>query len=202
MIPLELDRYYHIFNHANGDDNLFRESKNYEFFLKKYHLHLDPVTETIAWCLMPNHFHLLVRIKDKEEIASTFPDHPGFKNLDGLSNEKEKLLFISKQFSNFFNSSTKAFNKTYQRKGSLFLKNFKRKEITDDTYFKNLILYIHCNPVHHGFTNNIKDYPWTSFPTFIQERPELVSEYFDGVENYVVTHLTYKCDTIEEMEID
>lgn len=59
MEALETGQYYHIYNHANGDDNLFREAKNYPFFLQKYHQHISPIAETIAWCLMPNHFHLL-----------------------------------------------------------------------------------------------------------------------------------------------
>ncbi|MBS1550038.1 MAG: transposase [Bacteroidetes bacterium] len=196
MIPLELDRYYHIFNHANGDDNLFRETKNYEFFMKKYHQHLDPIAETIAWCLMPNHFHLLVRIKNKEEIASTFPK---FETLEKFEDQSK---FISKQFSNFFSSYSQAFNKLYQRKGSLFLKNFKRKEITDDTYFRNLILYIHCNPVHHGFTTDFEKYPWSSYQSFIHQPAEYLIQYFEDAENYYFTHKSYHSNYTFEMEFE
>ncbi|QCX52428.1 transposase [Elizabethkingia sp. JS20170427COW] len=195
MIPLEFGRYYHIYNHANGEDLLFREEKNYTFFLEKYHKYLDSVVETIAWCLMPNHFHLLVRIKSDEEIA----DHPGFENLDGLS-DKEKSNLISKQFSNFFNSYTKAFNKVYQRRGSLFLKNFKRKEITDDKYFRNLILYLHNNPVHHRFTTDFEKYPWTSYQSFIHQQSDYLIQYFDDVKNYHHAHKIYH--TTIEMEFE
>lgn len=195
MIPLEFGRYYHIYNHANGEDLLFREEKNYIFFLEKHHQYLGSVVETIAWCLMPNHFHLLVRAKSEEEIA----DHPGFENLDGLS-DKEKSNLISKQFSNFFNSYTKAFNKVYQRKGSLFLKNFKRKVITEDKYFRNLILYIHNNPVHHGFAIDFEKYPWTSYQSFIHQQSDYLIQYFDDVENYHHTHKIYH--TTIEMEFE
>ncbi|MCK5209465.1 MAG: hypothetical protein KAQ79_15630, partial [Cyclobacteriaceae bacterium] len=53
---------YHIYNHANGDDNIFREQDNYRFFLEKYVKYINPVADTFAYCLMRNHFHLMVRI--------------------------------------------------------------------------------------------------------------------------------------------
>ena len=57
---------YHIVNHANGKENLFQEEENYHYFLKKYSEKLSPILDFIAYCLMPNHFHLLIRIKEKE----------------------------------------------------------------------------------------------------------------------------------------
>src|SRR5690606_6961681 len=103
---LVFEKYYHIYNHANGDDNLFREQKNYGYFLEKYKQHINPIAETIAWCLMPNHFHLLVKIKSEEEIAAAFPK---FQTLEKLRREDEKSKFLSKQFSNFFSSYTQSF---------------------------------------------------------------------------------------------
>ena len=91
---LIFEKYYHIYNHANGNENLFREQKNYEYFLEKYKQHINPIAETIAWCLMPNHFHLLVKIKTEEEIVSTsFSASPKFGNLEKLekSGKLEKL---------------------------------------------------------------------------------------------------------------
>ena len=73
--------YYHIFNHANGDEDLFREPENYRYFLQQYHKHIDKIADTYAYCQMPNHFHLLVRIKAKEAITSHLP---GFENLAGV----------------------------------------------------------------------------------------------------------------------
>ena len=49
---LIFEKYYHIYNHANGDDNLFREQKNYKYFLDKYKQHIYTIAETVAWCLM------------------------------------------------------------------------------------------------------------------------------------------------------
>src|SRR5690554_2256509 len=179
---LTFDTYYHIYNHANGNENLFREEKNYSFFLQKYELHINPIAETIAWCLMPNHFHLLVKIKSEEEINSTFPK---FRTLEKFD---DKTNFLSKQFANFFSSYTQSFNKVYGRRGSLFLKNFKRKEILDENYLRNLILYIHLNPLKHGFTNDILDWKWNSYQSFPVVHKEMFRMLFADEENYEYMH--------------
>ncbi|MCO5233541.1 MAG: transposase [Chitinophagales bacterium] len=191
---LEFETYYHIYNHANGDENLFREEKNYPFFLEKYYQHIDPIADTIAWCLMPNHFHLLVKIRSEKEIVDHFSSSSKgsflkFETLEKFATaEEEKLKFLSKQFSNFFSSYSQAYNKLYNRKGSLFLKNFKRKEIKDEKYLIRLLVYIHRNPVQHGFTNQPEDWNWSSFRLFPKSQLELLSIYFDNLENYNFVH--------------
>jgi len=203
---LIFEKYYHIYNHANGNENLFREQKNYEYFLEKYKQHINPIAETIAWCLMPNHFHLLVKIKTEEEIISTSSltsfssTFPKFGTLEKLekSRKLEKLKkletleaksnFLSKQFANFFSSYTQSFNKVYGRRGSLFLKNFKRKEILDENYLRNLILYIHLNPLKHGFTNDILDWKWNSYQSFPVVHKEMFRMLFADEENYEYMH--------------
>jgi len=198
---LIFEKYYHIYNHANGNENLFREQKNYEYFLEKYKQHINPIAETIAWCLMPNHFHLLVKIKTEEKIVSTsFSAFPKFGTLEKLekSGKLEKLKkletlesksnFLSKQFANFFSSYTQSFNKVYGRRGSLFLKNFKRKEILDENYLRNLILYIHLNPLKHGFTNDILDWKWNSYQSFPVVHKEMFRMLFADEENYEYMH--------------
>lgn len=165
---LSFDTYYHIFNHANGEGNLFREARNYRYYLEKYYKHVDPVAETIAWCLMPNHFHLLVKIKSEAEVATTIPK---FQTLELLN---DKSNFISKQFANFFSSYTQSFNKVYKRRGSLFIKNFKRKEIVTENYLRNLLMYIHLNPVHHGFSKQVWEWEWTSYDCFALSEEELL----------------------------
>jgi hypothetical protein len=77
---LEPGAYYHIYNHANGSDNLFRNDDNYMFFLKKYSEFISPVADTFAYCLMPNHFHLAVRMKDFQSRSNL----QGFQNLGGF----------------------------------------------------------------------------------------------------------------------
>ena len=134
--PLTPGNFYHIYNHAVGGRNLFREADNYEYFLHLYDKHASPVAETFAWVLMPNHFHLLVRIKDNTEIS----DLTGFQSLSGLKPAHQ-------YFSNLFNAYTKAFNKRFGCRGALFERPFKRKLIDNKTHLKNVVLYIHNNPV-------------------------------------------------------
>ncbi|MGB4776434.1 MAG: hypothetical protein WBP45_14755, partial [Daejeonella sp.] len=73
--------YYHIYNHANGQDNLFLTPENYRFFLQQYTKHIYPVAHTLAYCLLPNHFHLLIRIRNEEVLLKAFPK---FKTLEKL----------------------------------------------------------------------------------------------------------------------
>ena len=165
MVTLSPNNFYHIYNHANGNENLFRSDDNYSFFLKKYAFHISPIADTFAYCLLPNHFHILVQIKDKETLRKTFPK---FETLEKL--EKG----ISKQFSNFFSSYTQSYNKIYSRKGSLFIKNFNRKPIDNPTYFTNTIHYIHNNPQHHGFGISSADWPWSSYQSLISDKKTLL----------------------------
>ncbi len=96
--PLLNDQYYHIYNRGNNSETLFREQRNYPYFLELYVRYIQPVAETYAYCLLKNHFHLLVRIKD----CQSYPP--------------------SRAFANLFSTYTKAFNRAYQRSGSLFEK--------------------------------------------------------------------------------
>jgi len=159
------------------------------YFLNKYHQYISPIADTFAYCLMPNHFHFLVKIKDEEIISNLSDENPslnpqGFKNLEG---------FISQQFSNFFNAYTKAFNKMYDRKGALFLHNFKRKEVSDENYFAKLIHYIHANPVHHGFTTQIEAWQFSSYLSYISEKKTKIKQeealtWFGGLAAFKNAH--------------
>lgn len=171
--PLEAELMYHVWTHANGNENLFRTDENYRFFLEKYIHYIQPIADTFAYCLMPNHLHLMVRIKGEEEVLEFVrskknnPNLQGFRNLGGLSRE------ISQQFSNLFNSYTKSYNKVYNRRGSLFIPNFKRNLIDSDRYLATVIAYIHYNPVHHGFVETPYDWPhnsWHSYATGVDTK--------------------------------
>ncbi len=182
-IPLEPDKYYHIYNHANGRENLFVNDGNFNFFLQRYAKHINPIADTYAYCLMPNHFHLAVKIKSAQHLQ-------GFKNLEGVVNLEG---FISQQFSNLFNSYSKAFNKQENRKGSLFIPRFERKHIDSDNYFKQLIHYIHYNPVHHGFVDDLRNWKHSSFESFFSKKAtklkrEEVMEWFENKENFWAFH--------------
>jgi REP element-mobilizing transposase RayT len=204
MHPLQPHTAYHIFNHANGFENIFKESENFRFFLEKYSLHIEPIAETYAYCLMPNHFHIVVKIKDRTTIASLmlakregvansisnsispFPKLETLGKVDKIElendtasaprfSDKEIELFLSKQFANLFSSYTQSFNKMYHRMGSLFIKNFKREPINDHNYLLQAIVYTHRNPVHHHFCNTYEEWDASSYIDITQNASSLVN---------------------------
>ena len=81
----------------------------------------------------------------------------------------------------------------YSRRGSLFIPNFKRIEITDNTYLTTVIVYIHHNPLHHGFTTEWKKWRWNSYQTILCEkstslRREEVLKWFGNMDEFLKLH--------------
>ncbi len=75
---------YHVWTHANGNENLFRTDDNYNYFLEKYIYHIHPVVETFAYCLMPNHLHLMVRIRNEYEVLEFLREKKNNQSLQGF----------------------------------------------------------------------------------------------------------------------
>jgi len=137
---------------------MFKTDANYIFFLKKMEIYLSPVLEIYAWCLMNNHFHLMVRIKTMNELTSAYRSHGSashnkktWLNTDAVQNPIDVHAFVSNQFKKLFQSYAMAFNSQESRIGSLFQNPFKRALVDDDAYFQNLIYYIHANPPNAWF---------------------------------------------------
>ncbi|HET8861461.1 hypothetical protein [Marivirga sp.] len=187
--PFLPDNLYHVYNHGNGDENIFRSEGNYHYFLMKFNQYISPIADTFAYCLMPNHFHFALYIKEESKLTEHFKDKlsknpQGFENLAGL---------ISRNFSNLLNAYAKAFNKMFERKGSLFLDNIQRKKIKDENYFTHLIHYIHYNPVHHGFVRDLNDWKYSSYHAFLSEKKtrlerENVLQWFGGKNDFEKFH--------------
>jgi putative transposase len=194
--PLTFETTYHIYNHAVGDDRFFREEKNYYFFMGKFIRWIKPVTDVLSYCLIPNHFHFCLRVKSKEALAIVFEEKVKTKinrtgALDFESNVLEKL--VAEQFSHCFNSYAQAYNKEYDRMGSLFKESFQRKIVDSDDYLRDLICYIHNNPLKHGLVSNPSYWKHSSFndlflktPTIIQR--EEVIQMFDSLVNLEYVH--------------
>ena len=197
-IPLEADSYYHIYNHANGSDDLFKSPRNCSFFLSKFIKYISPIADTFAYCLMYNHFHVMIRIKPERDLVAFFRlGHPsGLKDAKGLASGKNINILLSRQFNNLFNSYAKAFNLQQNRMGSLFNHPFKRKQITTEEHIINMILYIHCNPVHHRFVKNINNWKYSSYPAIVSGQTTFVSvneviALFGDLENFKFVHQTH-----------
>ncbi|MFT3740392.1 MAG: hypothetical protein QM786_16720 [Breznakibacter sp.] len=164
-IAIDPRGFYHIYNRGINSCPLFVEHDNYTHFLRLYDRYVSPIANTFAWALMGNHFHLLVQILPVERWGLLNPE--GFGNFQGLGADKR----ISQQFSNLFNAYTKAFNKRYGRTGSLMEHTFRRKPVTGCTYLKQLMYYIHYNPVRHGMCKHPVEYAWSSYQTCIAAKP-------------------------------
>jgi putative transposase len=175
----EPDCFYHVFNKSVGDELLFRKDENYLYFLSLIKKHLDPFVNFYAYCLMPNHFHFLIQIKDE----NSFEDQ----------SNKEISRLISHKFGNVFNTYAQAYNKENDRKGSLFKNRFKRKKISEQKYLLELILYIHLNPVDAGLCENIEECFCSSYGAILSisntiiKRNEVI-EIFGNVENFIFVH--------------
>ena len=193
-IPLEPGHTYHIWAHANGNGNLFRCEDNYRYFLEKYQYHVHPVVETFAYCLMPNHLHLMVRVREEDELLDFVANRKkGEQQLQDLSGFGNLTNLVPHQFGNLFNAYAKAYNKMYGRKGSLFMRPFNRKLITDDEYFVLLIAYTHNNPVHHKFVENPADWFFSSWHAYLLDKTTKINKmealkWFGTQENFEAIH--------------
>ena len=205
MEKLQPNCSYHIFNHANGFENIFTVDDNYRFFLEKYQQYILPIAETYAYCLLPNHFHLVVRIRRKEVIeevyrnfkSTNFSKVPNFGKVEnsGKVEITDNIIeqFISKQFANLFSCYTQSFNKVNKRRGSLFLKNFRREPIENKAYFLNAVIYTHRNPVHHAFCDRYTDWSYTSFCEIKERNSHMIEvdkllRMFGGRDSFIDLH--------------
>jgi putative transposase len=184
-IPLENGHYYHIYNRGNNSIDVFFDTDSYYHFLKLYDKYISPIADTLAWCLLKNHFHVLVYIRLNHEIE--------FDKLEYTTVEKPKSIDSSKQFGHLFNAYTQAINKKFNRTGGLFEKPFERKLVNSERYLKNLIFYINNNPVHHGITDHINNYNWSSYNSVLSDKPTKINraailELFGGKESFIEYH--------------
>ena len=172
-IPFEPSKYYHFFNRGNNKENIFIEDENYYYFLRLVSKYLLPIIDLYSYCLLPNHFHLVFRIKEIQDLP-----------IDYQINKKE----LYRAFSNLFNAYTKAFNKRYQRSGNLFKKHPVKNLIDTEQYLRNVILYVNTNPDHHNIENSL-DYKFSSYNKLISSdslllNQEIITYLFDDIENF------------------
>lgn len=184
---------YHIYNRAIGSEKLFFEERNYYYFLEKFEKHLSSHLKVFAFCLMRNHFHFLAQVKDDTSPAK-----------------------VSEAFRRFGISYSQAINKQEGRMGSLFMKPIKRIRVTDDDYFRTLLVYIHTNPLSHGVSRDFEKYEWSSYRIYLDslkeggsdaitqsdgtacaykfglslltDPQEIIQTYFDDLENFQFVH--------------
>ena len=171
------DNYYHIYNRGNAKQNIFLDNQDFNFFISKLKQNLMPNDEDktrmillppnsfsiINYCLMPNHFHIL--LKQNIEIPT------------------------SKLLSKLCTSYSKYFNKKYDRVGHVFQDQFKQVLIDGNSYLVWLSAYIHQNPKVAGLVSKPEDYKWSSYGEFVKGDnglcdKEIITSQFKSTNDY------------------
>ncbi|MDO9577871.1 MAG: transposase [Candidatus Cloacimonadales bacterium] len=159
------DNYYHIYNRGCNRLPIFFCNENYRFLIQKFIESVEKYEiEINAFCLMPNHYHLLVK-----------------QNSD---------ILISKWLKTVFNGYVQAINKQENRKGTLFEGRANSKEIKTEEQLIHLICYIHYNPVKAGLVDRAEDWEFSDYSDWIGIRKSelfcdnLLRKYFNSQDEY------------------
>jgi putative transposase len=157
--------YYHLYNHAIDEQNLFYEDADYDLFLKKFNLNLERIPASVfAYCLMPNHFHFLLRQDSDKKIYSLI-----------------NYVLIS---------YVQCFNRKYDRKGRLFRSPLHHKLVGNALYLINLCKYIHLNPVSAGLVDKPEEWEYSNYAEWVGVRQysripcEIRQVYFPNPSDY------------------
>lgn len=164
-VTFDLQECYHIYNRGNDKQPIFMEPENYRFFLKQTLKYL-PVNrvDLLAYCLMPNHYHLLIRLNGSFDF--------------------------SQLMKNFTISFVKAMNTRYQKVGHLFQGEFKAKHVDSTEYLLHLSRYIHMNPVFAKLVNAPDKWEFSSYREYIRAGSKhivqtgFILSHFDNPRDY------------------
>ena len=189
-------------------------------FLNLAVIFLHPIAEIYAYALMGNHFHFVVRIKNSDEIGFLNPKHANSDDLElkwktvttgskdvKLLKEVNKKPVPIKMFQHFFSAYAKWFNKKHDRSGALLEHPFDRIKVNNETYLKNLILYVHNNPVKHGICSHPMEYAWTSYLSLISIKPSkiarnIVMGWFNDTADFIELHNKNNTDNIKDLLLE
>lgn len=144
-VPFIQGEYYHIYNRAIAGNQLFKEDRNYLFFLSKVEKYILPAAELIAYCLMPNHYHFIIRLITEE-----------------ISTPMQRMAI----------SYAKSFNLVYEQSGHLFQGPFQRIHVTDLNYLVHLSRYIHLNPVKANMVARADKWIFSSYQEYVGMRED------------------------------
>ena len=183
--PLQAGQYYHLYSRGNNRQRIFLEPENYLFFLRQLRKYLVPqILHIVAYCLMPNHYHLLVHLSSDE---------------------------LSTMMKRFLLSYANAINKRYGRSGALFEGRFRTACVEEDRYLLHLSRYIHLNPVLAGIVQRPEDWEFSSYREYVGLRggtlpaPEIVLSQFSSqvaYRQFVASYVEGDRKLIEHLAID
>ncbi|MCA4900709.1 MAG: transposase [Bacteroidota bacterium] len=150
---------YHVFNRGNNRQPIFFRAENYDYFLKNINRYLTPVCDILAWCLMPNHFHLLI--------------HANQQSTQIIKDGSFERQQFSQGIKQLLSSYTKATNKQEGRTGSLFQQKTKALHTEKNYHSQTTFHYIHQNPMKAGLVKKMEDWPHSSFIDYLDQRESI-----------------------------
>ena len=182
ITPILGGSYYHIYNRGINSQIIFFNDNNYRYFLRLMDQLITPYVSVLAYALIQNHFHLVIKVNNVLKTDSI-----------EISDDVEIGKIVSNQFRKLFIAYSMALNIQEKRTGSLFDKNFKRIEITENEYLKYAIFYTHYNPEKHGNATDFRQYGYSSYSAIISNKTtkidrKTVLEIFDGREDFIHYH--------------
>ncbi len=167
---LEEEGIYHVYNRSIGGEDLYITDENFRFFLQRWDKYLGTYLEVLAYCLMPNHFHFMIKVKIIDEVLMEQVQKEGtIISVNFRNKEVEYNDFLLDQFKRLFSSYSLSFNKQYNRTGSLFQKRFKRIRLNTPSRVVEQLLYIHHNPIHHGFVGDYSLWKYSSYEAYFSK---------------------------------
>lgn len=153
--------YYHIYNRGCNKTDIFYKPTNYPYLMNLMEERPDSFqVSTIAFCLMPSHYHFLLR-----------------QNSD---------ISISNFIESVFNSYTKAFNKMFKRTGTLFEGPFKAIHVDNPNYLIQLCRYIHRNPLDAGLVDKLLNWKYSNYLEWIGQRNSLLIDIEFVKNNFII----------------
>jgi putative transposase len=155
---------YHVYNRTYQSTRAFRSDGNYRYFIDKFAM-LKPLCNMLAYCLMPDHFHLLIHVPENSA------------GLSPLSRRKEspQMQVICRKIGTMLSSYTRGFNKQEKRVGSLFQPRTKSK-LLDLEHAFNCFYYIHQNPVKAHLAGNVNEWSYSSVHEYLGTRVGLCNK--------------------------
>ena len=150
--------YYHLYNRGVNRGPIYFNDKNFQFFLFNIERYLLPVMELMAYCLMPTHYHMLIRIRDTSEVGDT-------SEVDDTSEVPTAMMKLSVSY-------TKAINSAFNRVGPLFQGAYQSKVVDSDAYLWQLIDYIHMNPVQSELVSYPEHWIYSSYYAYREFWPD------------------------------
>jgi len=172
--------YFHIYNHSVENTLLFKGTDDYLYFLHKIKPKIIAYPASVfAYCLMPNHFHFLLRQDEDKPVYRIFND--------------------------LNNSYVQHYNKKYSRKGHLYQGPLQHKKVKNENYLISLCQYIHYNPQKAGLVDHLSDWKYSNYPEWIGKRngalfnDELLNNCFGSPELYSLQIKNYE-QYIKEIE--